>query len=126
MEIIGSLLLKLESIYNVTGKCLDDLVEQLHFICASSSQYIPNLLRSILTQNNCTVDENVISELVEKLLLVLFILTIRGGNTLKKTFILSSQLSIYLIHWTVVPFNMCPSYNAYSNCYTIKTLFVTY
>ncbi len=67
VEIIGSLLLKLESIYNVTGKCLDDLVEQLQFICVSSSQYIPNLVRSILTQNNCTVEENVISELVEKL-----------------------------------------------------------
>lgn len=67
VEIIGSLLLKLESIYNVTGKCLDDLVEQIQFICASSSQCIPNLVRSILTQNNCTVDENVISDLVEKL-----------------------------------------------------------
>ena len=65
-EIIGSLLLKLESIYNVTGKCLDDLVEQLQFICASSSQYIPNLVRNILAKNNCTVDESVISELVEK------------------------------------------------------------
>lgn len=36
VEVISSLLLKLESIYNVTGKCLDDLVEQLQFICASS------------------------------------------------------------------------------------------
>uniref|UniRef100_A0AAR2L1H0 C2H2-type domain-containing protein n=1 Tax=Pygocentrus nattereri TaxID=42514 RepID=A0AAR2L1H0_PYGNA len=67
LEVIGSLLLKLESIYNVTGKCLDDLVEQLQFICTLSSQHIPNLVRSILTQNNCTVDENVICELVEKL-----------------------------------------------------------
>lgn len=67
VEVIGSLLLKLESIYNVTGKCLDDLVEQLQFICTSSSQCISNLVRSVLTQNNCTVDESVISELVEKL-----------------------------------------------------------
>ena len=51
VEVIGSLLLKLESIYNVTGKCLDDLVKQLQFICTSSSQYIPNLVRDILTQN---------------------------------------------------------------------------
>lgn len=36
-------------------------------MCASSSQHIPNLVKNILIQNNCTVDENVISELVEKL-----------------------------------------------------------
>lgn len=66
-KLIGSLFLKLESVYNVSGKCIDDLVEQLQFICTSSSQYIPNLVRDILTQNNCTVDETVISELVEKL-----------------------------------------------------------
>ena len=29
VKIVGSLLLKLESIYNVSGKCVDDLVEQL-------------------------------------------------------------------------------------------------
>ena len=35
---VGSLLLKLESIYNVSGKCVDDLVEQLQFICESCTQ----------------------------------------------------------------------------------------
>lgn len=66
VEIIGFLLLKLESIYNVSGKCVDDLVEQLQFISASSSQYIPSLVRNILKKNNCVVNEHVISELVKK------------------------------------------------------------
>lgn len=35
---IGSLLLKLESIYNVSGKYVDDLVEQLQFICKASTK----------------------------------------------------------------------------------------
>lgn len=65
MKVIGSLLLKLESICNVSGKCIDDLVEQL--FNTSSSQYLPNLVRDILAQNNCTVDEGVINDLVEKL-----------------------------------------------------------
>lgn len=36
---IGSLLLKLESVHNVSGKCIDDLVEELYFIyrfCSSN------------------------------------------------------------------------------------------
>lgn len=64
---IGSFLLKLESVYNVSGKCVDDLVEQLHFICTSSSQYIPKLVSEIFTKNNCVVDEAIVSEFVDKL-----------------------------------------------------------
>lgn len=64
---IASLLLKLESIYNVSGKCVDDLVEQLQFICTSSTQYIPKLVNDIFTKNNCAVDEAIVSELVDKL-----------------------------------------------------------
>lgn len=33
---IGSLLLKLESVYIVSCKCNDELVEELNFICTSS------------------------------------------------------------------------------------------
>lgn len=122
VEIIGSLLLKLENIYNVTGKCLDDLVEQLQFICASASQYIPNLVRNILTQNNCTVDKNVISELTEKLQLCNPLTKAFGPDGPLKYFkenfhfIKLVEYTVYLIHWTVVPFIMCPSYNHYSNC----------
>lgn len=47
---IGSLLLKLEGIYNVSDKCIDDLVEQLQFICRSSTQYIPKLVSDIFTK----------------------------------------------------------------------------
>ena len=42
-------------------------MEQLQFISTSSSQYISNSVKDVLTQNNCTVDERVISELVQKL-----------------------------------------------------------
>lgn len=64
---IGSLLLKLESVYNVSGKCVDDLVEQLQFICTSSTQSIPKLVSDIFTKNNCAIDEATVSELVDKL-----------------------------------------------------------
>ena len=64
---IGSLLLKLESIYNVSGKCVDDLVEQLQFICTASTQHFPKLVSDIFAKNNCAVDEAIVSELVDKL-----------------------------------------------------------
>lgn len=64
---IGSLLLKLESVYNVSGKCLDDLVEQLQFICTSSTQSIPKLVSDIFTKNNCAIDDATVGELVDKL-----------------------------------------------------------
>ncbi len=64
---IGSILLKLESIYNVSGKCIDDLVEQLQFICTSSTQYIPKLVSDFFTKNNCAVEQDLVSELVDKL-----------------------------------------------------------
>ncbi|KAF3844268.1 hypothetical protein F7725_013609 [Dissostichus mawsoni] len=41
----------------ISGKCVDDLVEQLQFICTSSTQYIPKLVNDIFTKNNCAVDE---------------------------------------------------------------------
>ncbi|KAK0131259.1 Sterile alpha motif domain-containing protein 3 [Merluccius polli] len=65
---IGALLLKLESIYNVSGKCIDNLVEELQFICGSAS--VPNIRKivvSTLKKNNCSYDETVISELVGEL-----------------------------------------------------------
>lgn len=60
-------MLKLESIYNLSGKCIDDLVEQLHFTCTSSFQNIPKSISDILIQNNCTVDQSVVSQLAAKL-----------------------------------------------------------
>lgn len=61
------MLLKLESVYNVSGRCVDDLVEQLHFIYTLSVQHYPKLIDDIFTRNNCAVDEIVVNELIDKL-----------------------------------------------------------
>lgn len=67
------LLLKLESMYNVSGKCIDDLVEQFNYICTLSVQYIPNSISvfkihcDIRMKNKCTIDQSFVSELAEKL-----------------------------------------------------------
>ncbi|MED6282406.1 hypothetical protein CHARACLAT_031799 [Characodon lateralis] len=89
VKAVGSLLLKLESIYNVSCKCVDDLVEQLQFICTSSTESISKLVSDIFTKNSCAVDEAIVSELVDKLhhsilllqswvLMVPFLLNLRG------------------------------------------------
>lgn len=57
----------MESIYNVSGKCVDDLVEQLQFICTSSNPYVSKLVSNIFTKNNCAVNEAVVGELVDRL-----------------------------------------------------------
>ncbi|MEQ2255474.1 hypothetical protein ILYODFUR_014214 [Ilyodon furcidens] len=66
VKAVGSVLLKLESIYNVSCKCVDDLVEQLQFICTSSTEYISKLVSDIFTKNSCAI-EAIVSELVDKL-----------------------------------------------------------
>ncbi len=64
---IGSLLLKLESVHNVSGKCIDDLVEELHFIYTASAPVICQLVDAILKKYNCAVEEDIVNELVEEL-----------------------------------------------------------
>ncbi|XP_071331731.1 uncharacterized protein [Trachinotus anak] len=64
---IGSLLLKLESVHNVSGKCIDDLVEELHFIYTASAPVIRQLVDATLKKNNCVVEEDIVKELVEEL-----------------------------------------------------------
>lgn len=65
---IGALFLKLESIHNASGKCVDHLVEELQFICGSAS--VPNIRKIVVStfeKNECTFDETLVSELVEEL-----------------------------------------------------------
>lgn len=64
---IGSLLLKLESVHNVSGKCIDDLVEELHFIYPASAPKICQLVDASLKKYNCAVEEDIVTELVEEL-----------------------------------------------------------
>lgn len=64
---IGSLLLKLESVHNVSGKCIDDLVEELHFIYTASAPVIHQLVDASLKKHNCDVEEDTVKELVEEL-----------------------------------------------------------
>lgn len=65
---VGSLLLKLESIYNVSSQCIDELVEELSFISSVAS--IP-VIRNIVAVNfkrlGCTAEDKVIAELAEEL-----------------------------------------------------------
>lgn len=64
---IGLLLLKLESVHNVSGKCIDDLVEELHFIYTASAPVIYQLVETSLKKNNCAVEEDIVTELAEEL-----------------------------------------------------------
>ncbi len=64
---IGLLLLKLESVHNVSGKCTDDLVEELHFVYIASAPVIYQLVETSLKKNNCAVEEDIVTELAEEL-----------------------------------------------------------
>lgn len=64
LQRIGLLLLKLESIYNASVKCIDSLVEDLQFISSSASVHIvKNILDSTLKVNKCIIDQAIISDL---------------------------------------------------------------
>lgn len=62
------LLLKLESIFNVPNRCIDEVVEELHFISHSAcTPIIKDILQSCLRRHNCAIDEVVVSEMVKDL-----------------------------------------------------------
>jgi len=64
---LGQLLLKLESIYNVSNKCISEVVEELHFISSSvSGPAIRDIIKSCLRKHNCVTDDLVISDLVRE------------------------------------------------------------
>lgn len=68
LQRIGLLLLKLESVYNASVKCIDALVEDLQFISSSASfEVVRNILDSTLKLNKCIVDQAIITDLAEQL-----------------------------------------------------------
>lgn len=68
VEYIASLLLKLESVHNVSIRCIDELVDDLHFIVSSASiTAIRDIVVSHLKKNNCTIADTFVTSLVEEL-----------------------------------------------------------
>lgn len=62
---LAHLLLRLESIYNVPHRRIDELVEELQFISSSASgPILKEILQLSLKKHNCVVDDLVISEMV--------------------------------------------------------------
>lgn len=65
---IGLLLLKLESVYNASVRCIDALVEDLQFISSSASvAVVKGILSSTLNSYQCIVDQAIITDLAEQL-----------------------------------------------------------
>lgn len=65
---LASLLLKLNCIFNVPTRCIDEIVEELKFItCSASSPVIKNIVTNTLKNHNCTVDGLVIKDLVNSI-----------------------------------------------------------
>lgn len=61
----GCLFLKLESIFNVSNTCLNDIIEELHFITSTASgPIIKEILLSTLQKHGCNIDDSMVSELV--------------------------------------------------------------
>lgn len=65
---LGLLFLKFECIFNVSKTCIDELVDELHFLTASASgPIIKEIVLSTLRKHGCTFEDSVISELVKDL-----------------------------------------------------------
>lgn len=65
---LASLLLKLDCIYNVPNKCVDEIVEQLQFIVSSAStSVIQNIVSTTLQNHGCTVNEIVVADLAKRI-----------------------------------------------------------
>jgi len=64
VEYIASLLLKLESVHNVSVRCIDDL----HFIASSTPiSLLKSVIVSHFKKNNQTIDDTFVTSLVEEL-----------------------------------------------------------
>lgn len=62
---ITLLFLKLESIFNVSNRYIDEVIEELYFISHSASgPIIKNIIQSCLAKHNCEIDEAVVSDMV--------------------------------------------------------------
>lgn len=65
---LGSLLLKLGSIFNVPSKCIDEIVGEIQFItCTTSAPVIKDIVNNTLKKHNCSVEELVITDLVNNI-----------------------------------------------------------
>ncbi|XP_036973983.1 uncharacterized protein LOC119030471 [Acanthopagrus latus] len=63
---VGLLLLKMESIFNVSNTCIDEVVEELNFLTASASgPVIKEIILNTLRKNGCTFEDSVVEELVK-------------------------------------------------------------
>ncbi|XP_049330682.1 uncharacterized protein LOC111195788 isoform X1 [Astyanax mexicanus] len=60
-----SLFLKLDCIFNVPSRCIDEIVDELRFItCTASAPVVSNVVRDTLEKYNCTVEELAVTDLV--------------------------------------------------------------
>ena len=65
---LALLFLKLESIFHVSNRCIDKIIEELNFISHSAScPIIKDTLQSCLGKHNCDIDETVVSDMVTEL-----------------------------------------------------------
>ena len=68
VEYIASLLLKLESVHNVSVRCIDESVDDLHFIASSAPiSSVKSVIVSHFQKNNQTIDDTFVRPLVEDL-----------------------------------------------------------
>lgn len=68
LECIASLLLKLESVHNVSVWCINELVDDLDFIASSATTTaIREIVVSHLKRNNQTINDEFVTSLVEEL-----------------------------------------------------------
>lgn len=64
----GQLFLKLESNFNVSNRCIDQIVDELQLISSSASApVLIDVVESTLKSHNCDIDPTVISDLVKNL-----------------------------------------------------------
>lgn len=62
----GHLFVKLESMFNVPNKCIDEIVDELQFISTSTSgPPLRDVVVSTLKSHNCDLDPAIISDLVK-------------------------------------------------------------
>lgn len=67
-EDLVEVILKLECIFNVPSRCVDEIVEELQFIVGSASaSVIKNIVCEPLENHGCTVEELVITDLVKRI-----------------------------------------------------------
>jgi len=58
---IASFLLKLESVHNVSNRCIDELIDEMQFLSSASIPIIRDIVESHLKKNNCVIDSTVIA-----------------------------------------------------------------